>query len=213
MESVCEAIPPSPMWSDLSLDLDNECDVERYKVIMTVTELYYVLMGVMISLTCFICTDDGFDISDSDGYLCRFLSILNAMRSWLKGKGDLHDFKFQNYKLKRMIRRHRARCNCEVIHKQTGKCSSNLIMSTLLHAHRDTIDDYEFLMTHLANQRNEEYMYWRDRRETAARNAYMGRLKRYDKVFKYNLNTRRKFQDLWNCESDTEYNDESDGAY
>jgi len=175
MEYLCEAIPPSPMWSDMSLDLDNACD--------------------------------------GNVYMCRFLPIVNAMRSWLKANGDLRNFKFQSYKLKRMIRRHRAYCNCEVIHRQTGKCSSNLIMSTLLHAHRDTIDDYEFLMTHLANQRNEEYMYWRDRRETAARNAYMGRLKRYDKVFKYNLNTRRKFQDLWNCESDTEYNDESDGAY
>lgn len=79
MDFVCEVILLSLMWSDLFFDLDNVCDVEWYKVIMIVIEFYYVLMGVMIFFICFICIDDDFDISELNGYLCRFLFILNVM--------------------------------------------------------------------------------------------------------------------------------------
>lgn len=211
MNALCDAVdmvvPPSPIHSDISLDLDlsDVDDYERYKVIKTVTEFYYLLMVIMMSCIYVICSDDDFDFSEP---VCRFMTVVNAMRYHLKRARNLYKFDYQAYRLKGAVRRHKGRCNCKQIHKETGKCSSNLIMCTLLHAHRDTIKDYDFLMMHLANQRNEEYEYWRDRRETAARNAFMGKLKRYDKVFKYNLGAHRNYQDLWTPDPKTEREDD-----
>lgn len=207
MNVLCDAVdmvvPPSPIHSDISLDLDlsDLDDYERYRVVKTVTELYYLSMVVMIFCTYVICSDDGFDLSEP---ACRFLSIVNAMRFHLKRCRDLYRFDFNAYRLKRAVRNHKGRCKCQQIHKETGKCSSNLILSTLLHAHRDMIEDYDFLMMHLANQRHEEYHYWRDRRETVARTTFMNKLKRYNKVLKYNLGDTRNYQDLWTPDTDSE---------
>lgn len=202
MDLLCDAIdiqhPCSPTWShfsfcsldDKDIDLDN---TERYGLVIAMTELYYALMILMSASTYIILHSIP---------VCGLLNQLEGVRAHIRMHGNLIDFSCSPYPLKHCVRHHRAYCN-DRLHRETGKCGTNVILSSLIEAHKDDIYDYEDLMRHLARQRHEQVEYFKSRRMTDSKKIFFERARRYQRVLRHNLHDNHLlYGDLWHTEQE-----------
>lgn len=198
MNLLCDAIeivhPSSPTWSHYSfcsLDDDGVIGTERYALVIAMTELYYSLMILMSASTYFILLSIP---------VCGLIDQLGAVRAHIKLHGNLIDFSCSPYPLKHCIRHHRTYCENK-LHRETGKCGANVMLTSLIEAHKDDVPDYEELMVHLARQRHEQCAYFESRRMTDSKKNFFDKVARYQRVLRFNLHDNHlEYGDLWHTE-------------
>lgn len=163
----------------------------RYQVMITLTELFYLTLMYMIASIIFL-------VSEISGICscCDMQALLHPLRRRIKLDGNIDNFVYPHYRLKRIVTAHRY-CNRK-LHRRFGIMNGNAILTGLIYDHRDIIDDYDLLMTHLARQRYETAEYWKTRRMTDSKKFYRLKMERQTKTLQYHMNDDTfDYEALW----------------
>lgn len=191
--SFCSSMEDAIFGNHQTNDNDDNDDSERlrYQVMITLTELFYLTLMYMIASIIFL-------MSEISGFCscCDMQALLHPLRRRIKLDGNMDSFVYPHYRLKRIVTAHRH-CNRK-LHRRFGMMNGNAILTGLIYDHRDIIDDYDLLMTHLARQRYETAEYWKSKRMSECKKAYKLKIERQTQTLKYHLNDDNfDYEALW----------------